>query len=95
VARKKVVIEVSGVGFQVSGKRKNATCWSEAEIPSEAKRQWAVKNNSVYVLKNSMPHAPCPEPCALCLVPQTSFAGKALEQGKPRLPLPLPGVLGW
>jgi len=30
-----------GVRFQVSGKRnrKPETCWSEAEIPSEAKRQ--------------------------------------------------------
>jgi hypothetical protein len=32
--------KVSGVGFQVSGKNIEAeTCWSEAEIPSEAKRQ--------------------------------------------------------
>ena len=33
--------QVSGVGCQVSGKRniEAETCWSEAEIPSEAKRQ--------------------------------------------------------
>jgi hypothetical protein len=34
-------LRVSGVGCQVSGKRNKEaeTCWSEAEIPSEAKRQ--------------------------------------------------------
>jgi len=34
-------LRVSGVGCQVSGERKieAETCWSEAEIPSEAKRQ--------------------------------------------------------
>jgi hypothetical protein len=34
-------LRVSGVGFQVSGKKntKAETCWSEVEIPSEAKRQ--------------------------------------------------------
>ncbi len=33
--------QVPGVRFQVSGKRnrESETCWSEAEIPSEAKRQ--------------------------------------------------------
>jgi hypothetical protein len=33
--------KVSGFGFQVSAKtaRKSETCWSEAEIPSEAKGQ--------------------------------------------------------
>jgi hypothetical protein len=33
------VIQLPGVRFQVSGKRKtkSETCWSEAEIPSEAK----------------------------------------------------------
>ena len=36
-----VNVEDSGVRFQVSGKRniEAETCWSEAEIPSEAKRQ--------------------------------------------------------
>jgi hypothetical protein len=36
-----VELKVSGVGCQVSGKRniEAETCWSEAEIPSEAKRQ--------------------------------------------------------
>jgi len=36
-----VVVQVPGVGCQVSGKRniEAETCWSEAEIPSEAKRQ--------------------------------------------------------
>ena len=35
------MIKVSGLGFQVSGKRyaEAETCWSEAKIPSEAKRQ--------------------------------------------------------
>jgi|GEM_PF-3317865 len=39
--RRSGVIQLPGVGCQVSGKRyKEAeTCWSEAEIPSEAKRQ--------------------------------------------------------
>jgi hypothetical protein len=34
-------IQLPGVRFQVSGKRniEAETCWSEAEIPSEAKRQ--------------------------------------------------------
>ncbi len=38
---RKLNLRVSGVGCQVSGKKnkKTETCWSEAEIPSEAKRQ--------------------------------------------------------
>jgi hypothetical protein len=44
--------KVSGVRFQVSGKQKKLnteTCWSEAEIPSEAKRQRGTLNTETSI----------------------------------------------
>ena len=44
-----------------------------------------------------MPHALCSMLNALSLKPRTShlLCGKAIEQGKLKLPIPLPGLLEW
>ena len=48
---------VSGVRFQVSGRRnvKAETCWSEAEIPSAAKRQRGTLKPETLVVERSVP----------------------------------------
>jgi hypothetical protein len=69
VARKKVVIEVSGVGFLVSGKKDKKT------------------ETSLFVIWNLYSYS--------TLKQLAIFTGKAIEQGKPKLPPLLPGVLGW
>jgi hypothetical protein len=81
VARKKVVIEFEAIEML----RKFLHCHNNKEFGpkgngSRLKAQG--KNNKRKLI------------LSLCLVPQTSFAGKAIEQGAPRLPLPLPKVLG-
>ncbi len=67
------VIKLPGVRFQVSGKQKKlntATCWSEAEIPSEAKRQRGTLNTETSRRSQSLPAKPLNSD----LAPRTRFA---------------------
>ena len=64
-----VNVEDSGVRCQVSGKRNIGaeTCWSEAEIPSEAKRQQETLKPTVLVPASAVNSA---GPCVQCSIPE-------------------------